>query len=111
MLAGRMQYVVTIRRRSVVAGDPGGVPRGPFADAFTTRAWIKQENGAKAIEAGVAEDQARVLVRIYDCARNRAINAADRIKIDGQDFSIESVALRDRGRNMIEIIAVRKIGG
>jgi len=111
MLAGKMRYAVTIRRRSVVTGDPGGVPRGPYADAFTTRAQLRQESGAKMIEAGVAEDQRRSLLRVYDCAQNRTITSADRVRIDGVEWSIQSVSTPDRVANWIEIVIVRKIGG
>ena len=111
MLAGRMRHKITIRRRSVEPGDPGGVPRGPFADVFSTRAWLRQENGVKALEAGIGEDQARVLLRVYDCAQNRTITAADRVFVNGQDWSIDTVAAPDPVKNMIEIIAVRKLGG
>lgn len=111
MLAGRMRHKITIRRRAVLVGDPGGMARGDFADAFSTRAWLKQENGVKAFESGLAEDQARVLLRVYDCARNRSITAADRITINGEDWSIDTVAAPDPARKLIEIIAIRKIGG
>jgi head-tail adaptor len=111
MLAGRMRYSVTILRRAVVLGDPGGAPRGDFTDAFTTRASFKQASGAKAVEAGLAEDQARGLLRVYDCTQNRTINVADRIRVEGREWAVESVSLPDRTRRFIEIVVARKIGG
>lgn len=111
MLAGRMRYSIAILRRAVVPGDPGGVPRGDFSDAFATRASFKQASGAKAIESGLVEDQARALLRVYDCAQNRTITVADRILLEGSEWSIETVSRPDRIRRHIEITVVRKIGG
>jgi head-tail adaptor len=111
MLAGRMRYAITIRRRAILPGDPGGVARGDFSNAFTTRASFKQENGFKAVESGFAEDQTRGVLRIYDCAQNRTITLADRIRIEGVEWAIENVSLPDRFRRHIEITAARKIGG
>jgi head-tail adaptor len=111
MLAGRMRDKITIRRRSVESGAPGGNARGAFVDAFSTRAWTVQQNGVKTVEAGLAEDQARMVLRVYDCARNRTITAADRVKIDEEEWSIETVARPDKVRRMIEMILVRKLGG
>jgi head-tail adaptor len=111
MIAGRMRHKISVYRRAVVAGDPAGMPRGDFELQFTTRAWLKAETGAKASEAGLAEDQARALLRIYDCARNRTITAADRITVNGESWSIETIAPPDITRDLIELVIVRKIGG
>jgi head-tail adaptor len=111
MLAGRMRYAVTILRRADVPGNPGGVARGDFADAFTTRASFKQASGVKALEAGLVEDQSRGLLRVYDCAQNRTITVADRIGLESAEWSIETVSLPDKVRRHIEITVARKIGG
>ncbi|ATQ67736.1 MULTISPECIES: head-tail adaptor protein [Methylosinus] len=111
MQAGRMRYLVTIRRREVIPGDPGGVPRGDYADAFTTRAAFAQLSAMKAAEAGLVEDQAHGQLTVYDCAQNRTITAADRISFAGADWSIESVQLPDKLRRWIKIDVARKIGG
>jgi head-tail adaptor len=111
MLAGRMRYAVTIRRREVLADDPGGVPRGDFVDAFTTRAGFAQISAVKAAEAGLAEDQEHGQLTIYDCAQNRTITVADRLRLSGAEWSIESVAVPDKARRWIMIGVTRKIGG
>lgn len=111
MLAGRMRYSVTILRRADIPDNPGGVARGDFSDAFATRASFKQASGAKALEAGLVEDQTRGVLRVYDCAQNRTINVADRIRLEDVEWSIETVALPDRVRRHIEITVSRKFGG
>lgn len=111
MIAGRMRYIITIRRRALRPGETDGNPRGEYYDAFTTRASFQQTPGVKAVEAGVGEDQNRALLRIYDCAQNRTITAADRVLVDGQNWSIETVSRPDRVRRYIEIVIVRKLGG
>lgn len=111
MHAGRMRYAITVRRREVVPGDPGGVSRGDFVDAFTTRASFSQFSSIKAAEAGLAEDQAHGLLTVYICAQNRSITVADRIRIEGAEWSVESVSTPDRNRGSIKIGVARKMGG
>jgi hypothetical protein len=35
------------------------------------------------------------VLRIYDCAQNRSITPADRIRIDGVEWAVENVLLPD----------------
>ncbi|MBY6242836.1 head-tail adaptor protein [Methylosinus sp. Sm6] len=111
MQAGRMRYAITIRRRELLPDDPDGAPRGDFADAFTTRAAFVQLSALKAAEAGLVEDQAHGVLTVYDCAQNRSITVADRVRIEGVDWSIESVSIPDRMWRSIKIGVARKMGG
>lgn len=116
MHAGRMNYRVTVLRRAVVAGNPGGDARGDFAEAFTTRAALRQQNGFTKAEGGFLQDMNAAVLRVYDCARNRTITIGDRLRIEGPnvppaEWAVDSVNLPDFNRRHIEISAVQRIGG
>lgn len=83
-----MVYRVTVLRRSVVAGNPGGLARGSLSAAFTTRAAFKQANGFAAAQSGLVEDQARGVLRVYSHEKARSITIADRLLIDGPGASV-----------------------
>jgi head-tail adaptor len=117
MQAGRMNYRVTVLRRATIDGNPGGNSRGDFAEAFKRRAAMKQGNGFKRIDAGLMEDQAEAVLRLYADADARTITIADRVRIVGpmydgaEEWAIESVSIPDAQRRHIEISISRRIGG
>jgi head-tail adaptor len=116
MLAGRMNYKVTVLRRAVVPGNPGGDPRGEFAVAFATRATLKQSNGFRRADAGLLEDQSAIVLRVYSSAAARTVTIADRLRLEGPgltpaEWSVEAVSVPDAARRHIEITALRRIGG
>lgn len=111
MQAGRMRYRVAILRRELLPDDQDGAPRGDFAPAFTTRAAFAQLSALKAAEAGLVEDQAHGVLTVYDCAQNRSITVADRIAIEGVEWSVESVSIPDKMWRSIKIGVARKMGG
>ena len=116
MRAGRMNRRVTIRRRAVVAGNPGGVPRGDFADVFSVWGEVKQAIASQQVEAGFSGDPITAIIRVYDSAQARTISANDRLAIagmpgvgSGEDFAIDSVALPELARRTIDLRIVRKM--
>jgi head-tail adaptor len=116
MHAGRMSYKVTVRRRAVIAGNPGGDARGDFADAFVTRAALKQRNGFSRAEAGLLENMNVAVLRVYSSAQNRTITIADRLRIEGPnlpagEWAVDNVNLPDATRRHIEITVIQRIGG
>lgn len=117
MHAGRMTYKVTVRRRAVIAGNPGGDARGDFADVFVTRAALKQKNGFSRVEAGLLENMNVAVLRLYSAsAQNRTITIADRLRIEGPnlpagEWAVDNVSLPDAARRHIEITVIQRIGG
>ncbi|WP_281931486.1 hypothetical protein [Methylocystis iwaonis] len=111
-----MAYKVTVRRRAVIAGNPGGDARGDFADAFVARAALKQKNGFSRVEAGLLENMNVAVLRVYSSAQSRTITIADRLRIEGPnlpagDWAVDNVSLPDAARRHIEITVIQRIGG
>lgn len=115
LAAGRMRYRLTILRRAVVAGNPGGVARGDFEEVYGARCSLKQASATQQVAGGLAEDPIRISVRIRDCAEARAITAADRARLHrgdaARDYAIDSVQEPDAINRTIDLVLVRKAAG
>lgn len=121
MLAGTMRYRLTVMRRAIIPGNPGGDPRGDYAPAFTARAALKQKNAFNQAEAGFVENMNVIVLRVYANTDTNTITIADRLKIEGPnappspspsvDWAVDSVNIPDAGRRHIEITAISRIGG
>lgn len=111
MPAGQRDKRVTIRRRAVEAGNPGGVARGEFSDAFTLWGRMIQAQGHRIVEGAIAEDATPVTIRFRDCAQARSITVADRAVILGRECAIISAGLPDRRGGFVDILVSTQRAG
>lgn len=115
LASGRMRYRLTLLRRAVVAGNPGGVARGEFVAVYEARCVLRQASATQQVAAGVAEDPTRLSIRIRDCAAARQITAADRARLHlgaaTRDYAIDSVQMPDAINRTIDLVLVRKAAG
>lgn len=104
MPAGQRDKRVTIRRRATQATNPGGVPRGGYADAFTLWGRMIQSQGHRLVEGAIAEDATPLAIRFRDCEQARSITVADRAVILGRECAIISAGMPDRRGGFVDIL-------
>jgi len=119
MRFGPNSGIITILRRAALANNAGGVARGDFAIAFTTFADWRYQSARELVEAGVAQDETNLVMRVNDTMRNRGITAADRLAIGDYTnfgtlagvltYDIRNVAPRDRVQGSITMVVVRRL--
>jgi hypothetical protein len=111
--------VMTILQRTVLDPPVNGSSRGDYAIAFQTNGDWRYMSGREMVEAGLAQDESTLTIRVLDSARNRTITAADRIAIGRYDslealssvmtYDIKTVAPPDRATGSITITATRRV--
>ncbi|MCJ2132455.1 head-tail adaptor protein [Methylobacterium sp. E-045] len=103
----RLDIRATFRRRPVV----GTVSRGPYADAFTVWANYRRATNREIAEGGQAVDVEAGVLMVRDSTQARTITNADRVVIEGRDFAIEGVAVRNRTSGLITLTLSSRKGG
>ncbi|MGA8172318.1 MAG: head-tail adaptor protein [Methylocystis sp.] len=112
--------LMTILQRTVLDPPVNGSARGPYQIAFQTNGDWRYMSGREMVEAGLAQDEATITVRVNDGARNRTISAADRLAIGNyasfeemagvMTYDVKTVAPPDRATGSITITATRRVG-
>ena len=107
--AGDLRERITILRR--VVQPVLGQERGAFVEVLKRWALWRFTAARAVIEGGRSNDGAEGKFTVRDCSQTRLITHADRVRWNGQDYTIISVTPRMAGWPFIELFVTSARNG
>lgn len=107
---GHLRARAEFYRRNETRDDYGNVSSGWTATPFL-RVWagLEMERGRERIEAGRLESAVSGVLTVRFSTETRAITAADKVRIGGEDYAIRTITDPDRRRRFLEMVVERGV--